>query len=120
MYATRGYTLDDGNADTGFFWRNELRTPTFPLLSSLGLPNVTDVVSPFAFLDVGWGHSYGYQGVLGPVSSQNVSMAGIGVGVDYSMARNVTASFVAGVALTDAGYTQAGDVTLQGRIAVSY
>ncbi|MDE1569391.1 ShlB/FhaC/HecB family hemolysin secretion/activation protein [Aquabacter sp. P-9] len=120
MYATRGYTLDDGNADTGFFWRNELRTPTFPLLSGLGLSNVADQVSPFAFLDVGWGHSYGYQGVLGPVTSQNVSMAGIGVGLDYSLARNVTASFIAGVALTDAIYTQAGDVTLQGRIYISY
>ncbi|TCT01107.1 ShlB/FhaC/HecB family hemolysin secretion/activation protein [Aquabacter spiritensis] len=120
LYATRGYTLDDGNADTGFFWRNELRTPAFSLLSALGASGVTDQLSPFAFLDLGWGYNYAYDGVLGRIGSYDVSMAGAGAGFDYAIARNLTATFVAGIALTEAGYTSPGDLTVQGRIAVSY
>lgn len=120
MFATRGYTLDDGNADTGFFWRNELRTPTLPGLSALGVAGARDQLSPYLFLDVGWGHNYSYQGVIGPVASFDVSMAGVGAGIDYAFAGNLTASLVAGVALTDAGYTQPGDVTVQARLYVSF
>jgi hemolysin activation/secretion protein len=120
IYATRGYTLDDGNVDTGFFWRNELRTPTLPVLSSLGVAGVHDQLSPFLFVDVGWGHNYGYPSVLGPVSSSNVSMVGVGGGADYAFAGNLTASLVTGVALTDAGHTQAGDVSVQTRLYVSF
>lgn len=120
MYATRGYTLDDGNADSGFFWRNELRTPTLPGLSALGGTGARDQLSPYLFLDVGWGHNYGYQGVVGPVASFDVSMAGAGAGIDYAFAGNFTASLVAGVALTEAGYTQPGDVTVQARLYLSF
>lgn len=120
LYATRGYTLDDGTVDTGLVWRNELRTPTFALLSSLGVAGVTDQVSPYAFLDLAWGRAYGYQGVLGAVPHNDTSLAGLGLGLDYTLNRNLTATLVGGVALTDATYTKAGDFTLQARVYVSY
>lgn len=132
LYATRGYSLDDATVDTGVVWRNELRTPTFPLLSALNggggqgaeagktaaLPS--DQVSPFAFFDVSWGRAYGYEGLLGTVPKTDYGLAGIGVGVDYALSTNLTATLIAGVALTDAIYTQAGDVTVQARIYASY
>lgn len=120
LYATRGYTLDDGTVDTGLVWRNELRTPTFALLPSLGVAGVTDQVSPYAFLDLAWGRAYGYQSPLGPVGGGDTSLAGIGLGLDYTLNRNLTATLVGGFALADATYTQAGDFTVQARVYLSY
>lgn len=120
LYATRGYTLDDGSTDTGFFWRNELRTQAFPILSAFGVSGQNDLASPFLFADVGWGRTFAYQGPLGPISSSDVSLAGIGFGIDYSVGRSLTTSFIAGVALTDAYITQAGDITIQTRATIIY
>ncbi len=120
LYATRGYTLDDATVDTGLVWRNELRTPTFPLLSALGVPSISDQASPYAFLDLSWGRSYGYQGALGAVPRNDYGLAGIGLGVDYTFNRNLTATLVGGFALTDATYSRAGDFNLQARVYVSY
>ncbi|TCT01089.1 ShlB/FhaC/HecB family hemolysin secretion/activation protein [Aquabacter spiritensis] len=120
LYATRGYTLDDGTVDTGFVWRNEVRTPTFALLTPLGVAGTHDQVSPYAFLDLSWGRLYGYDGVLGPVGRTDYSLAGLGLGVDYTLNRNLTATLVGGLALSDAIYTRAGDFTFQARIYVSY
>lgn len=120
LYATRGYTLDDATVDTGLVWRNEVRTPTFPLLSALGVPGISDQASPYAFLDLSWGRSYGYQGVLGAVPRNDYGLAGIGLGVDYTLNRNLNATLVGGFALTDATYTQAGDFTIQARVFISY
>ncbi|MFG1422820.1 ShlB/FhaC/HecB family hemolysin secretion/activation protein [Roseixanthobacter liquoris] len=120
FYATRAYTLDDGTVDTGLVWRNELRTPTFELLPALGVGGMSDQVSPYAFLDAGWGRTYGYEGLLGPVGRQDYSLAGLGAGVDYTLGRNFTVSLVAGIALTDAIYTRAGDANVQARVYVSY
>lgn len=120
LYATRGYTLDDATVDTGLIWRNELRTPTAALLSNLGVAGVTDQVSPYAFLDLAWGRAYGYQGLLGPVARNDASLAGLGLGVDYTLNRNLTATLVGGVALTNAVYTKAGDFTFQARVYVTY
>ncbi|MEW6256491.1 MAG: ShlB/FhaC/HecB family hemolysin secretion/activation protein [Pseudomonadota bacterium] len=120
LYATRGYTLDDATVDTGLVWRNELRTPTFALLSAMGVAGVTDQASPYAFLDMSWGRAYGYEGALGTVPQNDYSLAGLGLGLDYTLNRNLTATLVGGVALTDAIYTKAGDFTLQARVYVSY
>lgn len=118
--ATRGYTLDDATVDTGVVWRNELRMPAFPLLSSLGFANVTNQVSPYAILDVSWGRLYGYRSSLGTMPREDYSLAGTGLGVDYTINRNLTATLVGGVALADAIYTKAGDFNLQARIYLSY
>jgi hemolysin activation/secretion protein len=121
MMATRGYVLDDASVDSGFYWRNELRLPSAALLGHLGaLKGVQDELSPYAFLDIGYGYNYGYDGVLGPVSALTTRMAGIGAGLDYRLGAQIQASFVAGYALSSAGQTAAGDWTLQGRLFVSY
>ena len=120
LYATRAYTLDDATVDTGFVWRNELRMPAFPLLSTLVDARLTDAVSPYAFFDVSWGRLYGYESALGAIANEDYGLAGVGIGVDYTLARNFTATLVGGVALSDAIYTKAGDVSLQARLYVSY
>jgi hemolysin activation/secretion protein len=120
LYATRGYTLDDATVDTGIIWRNELRTPTFGLLSAMDAAAVVDQVSPFAFFDLSWGRLYGYDGLLGEVADEDFSLAGVGIGVDYTLNRNLTATLVAGAALTDGIYTQAGDITVQARLFISF
>lgn len=120
LQATRGYTLDDSKVDTGVVWRNELRTPTFAALAAAGVTGVSDQVSPYAFLDVSWGRAYGYEGLLGTVPRFDSSLAGVGVGFDYTLNRNVTASLAAGYAMRDALYTRQGDVNVQARVYVSY
>ncbi|WP_454020049.1 hypothetical protein [Azospirillum sp. Marseille-Q6669] len=68
LYATRGYTLNNGSVDTGFVLRSEARLPTFPSLGHLessGFGPVEDVVSPFPFPDVGYGHNYNYDALPG-------------------------------------------------------
>lgn len=121
MTATRGYVLDDASVDSGFYWRNELRLPSFALLGRTGaLKGVPDEVSPYAFLDLGYGYNYGYDGMLGPVPALTTRMAGIGAGLDYRLGGQLQASLVAGYALSSAGQTAAGDWTVQGRVFVSY
>jgi len=120
LYGTRGYTLDDATVDAGLIWRNELRAPTFALLPTLGVTGVSDQLSPFAFLDLGWGRAHGYQGLLGPVQRADYSLASLGAGVDYTLGRSLTASLVVGYALSDATHTQAGDVNIQARVFVSF
>ncbi|WP_407050867.1 ShlB/FhaC/HecB family hemolysin secretion/activation protein [Methyloraptor flagellatus] len=120
LYATRGYTIDDASVDTGIVWRNELRTPTFSVLSAFGGAAITDRASPFAFLDFGWGRTFGYQGIAGPVPRKDYSLAGAGLGLDYTIEGGFTASVVGGFALSDATYTRAGDFNVQARLFVSY
>ncbi|WP_348935954.1 ShlB/FhaC/HecB family hemolysin secretion/activation protein [Aquabacter sp. CN5-332] len=123
-YAARGYTLSDGSVDAGFVLRNELRGPTLPLLTTPGADNpavkgMTDAASPYLFLDVAYGHNYGLSGTLA-VFDPNTTLVGAGVGIDYALASNLQAGVVAGVALTNGPVTDAGDVTVQGRVVVSY
>lgn len=122
-YAARGYTLSDGSVDAGFALRNELRLPAFPVLSRPGGPDwlkgVGDAASPYLFLDVAHGHNYGLTGALAALNADTTLM-GLGAGLDYVLARNVQAGVVAGVALTDGPVTEAGDVTVQGRVVITY
>ncbi|MGU3492568.1 ShlB/FhaC/HecB family hemolysin secretion/activation protein [Xanthobacteraceae bacterium A53D] len=120
MYAVRGYSLDDGSADAGFVWRNEMRAPGFAVAPAFGITGASDQLSPYAFLDVGWGWSYGYRGPFWMVEHQEHTLAGMGIGFDYTLGRNLTASLVAGVALTDAVYATTGDSNIQTRIYLSY
>ncbi len=43
------------------------------------------------------------------VPRKDSSLAGVGLGLDYTLNRNVTATLAGGFALTDATYTKAGD-----------
>ena len=120
LQGTRGYTLDDATVDTGVVWRNELRAPSFPLLGALGDGRLADTASPYAFFDTSWGRRYGYESALGTVSEDNYRLSGAGVGIDYNLNRTFTATVVGGVALSNANYTRAGDVTVQARLFANY
>lgn len=121
MMATRGYVLDDASVDKGFFWRNELRLPAFPVLGGIGaFKGTSDELSPYGFLDLGYGYNYGFNGPLAPISSRTTHMAGIGAGLDYRSGDHLQAGVVAGYALSSAGSTAAGDWTIQARLFISY
>jgi hemolysin activation/secretion protein len=118
LYAVRGYTLDDGAVDEGFFWRNELRTPVIPFK---GMPVPSDV-SPYVFFDYGQGHNYNLAAL------SNTEMASVGGGADFHFGSYVNATLITAYALRDARDglpvttvgTREGAWTVQGRVLLSY
>ena len=122
-YATRGYTLSDGSVDTGFVLRNELRLPVVALLgrADSGIKGVSDALSPFVFLDVSYGHNFGLDDLdTGEGSGPDTTLVGLGGGLDYTLGKNLQAGVAAGVALTEGPLTTAGDITVQGRVTLTY
>ncbi|PPE68311.1 ShlB/FhaC/HecB family hemolysin secretion/activation protein [Caldimonas thermodepolymerans] len=108
-YAVRGVEHNDVSADAGVVWRNELRLPAMRPLAGAGL---ADTLSPFAFLDLGWGKDN--------ASGTSNSLAGAGLGFDYAIGTNFNAGATAAVALTDAGTTRAGDWSVTTNIRFTY
>jgi hemolysin activation/secretion protein len=106
----RGYTLDDGSYDSGIVSRNELRTPAFPLLGLRGL--AADQLSPYAFVDAGYGASR--------VVKVDVRPASVGVGADYQLSSHFSAAFTIARALADGVRTRDGDWLAQSRVTVSF
>jgi len=106
----RGYTIDDGAFDTGLVSRNELRAPSMSLLKKSG--RMTDDVSPFAFVDVGWARDNFTKADAVPVSA--------GLGADYRLGPWLNANLAVAHAFRDAAATRSGDWTLIVRVTVSY
>ncbi|MHB8285085.1 MAG: ShlB/FhaC/HecB family hemolysin secretion/activation protein [Caulobacteraceae bacterium] len=107
----RGYTLDDGVFDSGVLARNELRAPGFPVLGRLGSA-FTDQISPFGFVDAGYGKNAYTRMDSSPVSA--------GLGADYQLSRHLTANLAAAWALKSEGYTKAGGFRLESRVATTF
>ncbi len=123
LYATRGYTLNDGSVDAGFVLRNEMRLQPFTALDRLGgtgIGPVEDAVSPFAFLDVGHGHNYNVGALRSIGERADTTLVGLGAGVDYTLMRTLQAGMNIGVALTDGPETSRGTLTAQARMLVSF
>lgn len=123
FYATRGYTLDDGSADTGFVLRNDLRFPAFSplaLLDAAETVGMGDRLQPYAFLDVSHGHTYNLSQLQRQAQKPDLTLVGAGAGVDYALGRNIQASALAGVALTDGPETERGAVTAQARLTIGF
>lgn len=110
FYGVRGYTLDDGAVDSGFYWRNELRLPVIALPGAGGL---NGELSPYAFFDYGQGRNINW-----PLP--NTTLASVGLGVDYRLSNVFSASLAAGYALHDARHTQEGDWSFHARILMNY
>lgn len=111
FYAVRGYDNDDGAADSGLVWRNEFRLPTFSPLANSGA-GLADSLSPFAFIDLSHGYDF--------AAKDHTTLASTGVGLDYTIGRNLTASLTGAVALHDAAVTNAGDWTFNASIRIAY
>ncbi|AHF89897.1 hemin-binding protein [Opitutaceae bacterium TAV5] len=110
FYATRGYTTDDGAADRGFVFRNELRLPSVALFPG------RDQLSPYFFLDYGYGESDG---------SPDVKLASFGAGLDYRYGQTLSVGAAFGVALRDANsanpnLTEKNDTTFHLRASLSF
>ena len=100
----RGYTLDDGAFDTALISRNELRALAFTLSFSQ--------MSPYVFVDAGYGKDRRTKAEAAPVST--------GVGLDCQVAKRLTATLDGAWALRSVGSTHSGDVLLETRIALSF
>jgi len=111
FYAVRGYDIDDAAADAGLVWRNEIRLPTFSPLAESGM-GLSDKLSPFAFLDLGHGYDF--------AAKNHTTLVSTGIGVDYTIGDNLSASFTGAVALHDAALTDAGDCTFNAWIRIAY
>ena len=103
--AVRGYGLGDATADSGIVLRNELRLPE-------SSPTGADILSPFAFLDIGFGQD--------ALSNRGISLASTGVGLDYNVAGMISVNATAAVALSDVGSTKAGNVDVKLRLTARY
>jgi hemolysin activation/secretion protein len=112
-YAVRGYGSEEAASDTGLVWRNELRLPTSSPLANFRT-GLTDSLSPFAFVDLGHGYDFG--------AHDHTTLASTGLGLDYAIGTNLTASLAGAVALADAnaGRTRSGDVTLTASVRIAY
>ena len=106
----RGYTLDDGAFDAGLVSRNELRTPSFALLGRSG--RVADQLSPYVFVDAGYGKDRSTKADAAPVSA--------GLGADYQLTTHLTATLDGAWAMRSVGYTRSGDARLDSRITFSF
>jgi hemolysin activation/secretion protein len=106
----RGYTLDDGAFDAGVLSRNELRAPSFALLGRTG--RVSDQLSPYVFLDAGYGKDRSTKIDAAPIST--------GLGADYQLTTHLTATLDGAWALRSVGYTRSGDARLESRVTFSF
>jgi hemolysin activation/secretion protein len=106
----RGYTLDDGSYDSGIVARNELRMPALSVLGRRGL--TPDQLSPYAFVDAGYGSSRVIKTDIHPVS--------VGLGTDYQLGSHFNASATVARDLADGVRTENGDWLVQGRATVSF
>ena len=117
-YVVRGYNYDDVSVDSGVIWRNELRLPSVSILANA--PRVTDLpwfpgkdaLSPFIFADLGFG--------VDQATDESFSLGGLGAGFDYALGSSLTANLTAGIALQDAGKTDAGDLNLQMSVSARF
>ena len=106
----RGYTLDDGAFDAGLVSRNELRTPAFPLLGRATA--IPDQLSPYVFLDAGYGKDQRTKADAAPIST--------GLGADYQLGAHLAASVDGAWALRSVGFTKSGDARLETRVTLSF
>ncbi len=123
LYGTRGYTLNDGSVDAGFVLRNEVRLPTFSALSRFGdsgIARIEDAVSPFAFLDIGYGHNHNVDVLQGIDERADTTLVGLGVGLDCTLMQTLHLGMNVGVALTDGPETSRGTITAHARMLVSF
>ena len=105
----RGYTLDDGAFDTALVSRNELRAPVGSLAAT---GPFADQLSPYLFVDAGYGDDRRTHKTTDPVST--------GLGVDCQIGPRLTASFNAAWALKSEGFTRSGDAHIGSRIALTF
>lgn len=106
----RGYDSEDGSFDAGVVWRNELRFAPIPVFWRSG--QYQDVLSPFIFLDAG----YGYDQFL----DTHASVASIGFGATYEIGRTVSIALGFARALKDGPRTRSGEQSINTRINFSY
>ena len=111
----RGYTLDDGVFDSGLVARDELRTPVFPLLQLTALKALKpapDQLSPFVFIDAGYGKNEYTHADSTPI--------GAGFGADYQLGQHLSANLTTAWALKHEGLTRSGRFRLESRVALSF
>lgn len=118
MSLVRGYTLDDGAYDEGIVARNELRAPPFGVLSLLSSSDkpgdswLSDVLAPYAFVDIGVGHLR--------TAHKTENAGSVGLGADYSLDGILSASIDGAYAFENAPFTKSGALRVDARVTMTY
>jgi len=106
----RGYSLDDGAYDSAIISRNELRSPTAPILARVA--PIADRVSPFAFFDVGYG--------IARTTLRSINPESAGAGVDYQLGAHLTLDLTGAYVLRDGVQIKRGGGRLELRATSSF
>lgn len=104
--SVRGYLTNEASGDNGIMLRNDLVFPGFELLGASG--KVNDWLTPYAFVDVG--HS------TDRFAGTTSNLASIGLGLDYQLQSNLSATLTYSHILRDGTETEAGDSTIFGSV----
>ncbi len=110
MSLVRGYTLDDGAFDNAFVARNELHIAPISPLADLGV--IDDRLSPFAFVDYGYGDNHG--------THKSARAGSVGLGTDYAVGSTLSASLTGAYDFEKAPVTKSGTFRLDARATISY
>ncbi len=102
----RGYTLDDGAADTAFIDRSELHGPVMKFL----YPN--SYIAPYIFFDTGYGYNN--------YTNKPESLQSTGFAADFQLTSHLTATMDGAWALRSAGFTRAGDGRFDIRLTAAF
>ncbi len=103
-YLVRGYTLDNGAADTSLVVRNELH--------GSGAAWKDGNVDPYAFVDLGYGRDN--------FARVNTDLASLGAGANLRVLAHVALKIDAAVALAPNGEVKAGDVMAHTRLQLVF
>jgi hemolysin activation/secretion protein len=109
MSLVRGYTLDDGAFDNTIIARNELHIAPFSPLGDLGIDS--DRLSPFAFVDYGYGDNHG--------THKSARAGSIGLGTDYAV-EMINASVTGAYDFEKAPVTKSGTFRIDARVSVAF
>jgi len=105
----RLYVYDDRSFDNGVIWRNELRTPPVGLWSG---PAGSTVLSPYLFVDAGYGQDF-------KIDTEQYASS-FGAGSDWRFGKHLSGGVTGGLALQNAAYTRAGEFNLLANLRFTY
>jgi hemolysin activation/secretion protein len=114
--SVRGYDEREVNADEGYLFSTELRTPSFGIGEIFHLPELRDQLQLLVFWDYGSASNH----TLLPGEPTNIPLSSIGGGVRYTINTYVSVRFDYGFQLIHTGFDNDHDSRSDLGIVVSY
>ena len=108
--SVRGYLTNEASGDDGIVIRNDLVFPSFEMLGANS--QIRDQLTPYAFVDFGLSRDR--------FSDTTSELASAGLGFDYQLDRNLSATLTYSRILLDGDETSAGDIGVFGAVTVRF